>query len=116
MTSPFFKRPAIDCPPHLIVGAGPLTAHVWRSESADADQDYLFDLRSSTVLDTSGLFRTSDLLHFCSLLHVLAQELLHDGAMSRPLRTELGKLLRALPAPLDVQDDEFTPSPTFTDL
>lgn len=70
-----------------MVGAGPLTALIWKSGHQDSGWRYQFSLfRQLRAGKVSQLFRPLDLMYFIKLLQVIAAVIADDGCLS-PIET-----------------------------
>ncbi len=84
--------------PYAFVGAGGLTASIWKSASASAESHYAFNI--FRLIPESGQvsqrFGPADVADLMKLAHVLAATLLDDGCLSDVDRRELRKLIAKL--------------------
>ncbi len=73
--------------PMGMVGAGPLTALIWKNGHQDSGWRYQFSLfRQLRAGKVSQLFRPLDLMYFIKLLQVIAAVIADDGCLS-PIET-----------------------------
>ena len=81
--------------PYVIVGAGRLSAAVWKLPSEDGEADYRFNVFSLDAIDGSvaHVFSARDIIDLAKLAHVLAAVLVDDGCMDAGLRRKLQSLI-----------------------
>jgi hypothetical protein len=84
--------------PHEIVGAGDLTATIWKKGDEHGGWRYHFNVyrqscRSGAV---SQLFRPGDVIDFIKLCQVLAMTLADDGCLEFKQRRQLAELAARL--------------------
>ena len=86
--------------PYEVVGAGELTATVWKSGSENTGWHYSFNVfrQCCGSGEVSQLYRPSDLLSLVKLCQVLAFTLVDDGCVSRLERNESAQLVARLDA------------------
>ena len=84
--------------PYVIVGAGRLSAAVWKASSEAGEADYQFNVFSLDAMDGSVAQRFSarDVIDLAKLAHVLAAVLVDDGGVDRDLRRQLSSLVSEL--------------------
>jgi hypothetical protein len=84
--------------PYVIVGAGRLSAAVWKTLSEDGNATYQFNIFSLDAMDGSVIQRFSarDVVDLAKLAHVLASVLVDDGGVDHDLRRQLSSLVSDL--------------------
>lgn len=84
--------------PYTLVGAGPLTATVWKTASESGGYRYRFNIiRTNPATGTvSQRFRPQDVRHLAKLLQVLAFTLSDDGCLDDVVRRDLQSLSATL--------------------
>jgi hypothetical protein len=84
--------------PYLMVGAGRLSAAVWKILSEDGEADYHFNVFSFDAVDGSVAqrFSAQDVVDLAKLAHVLAAVLVDDGGVDCHLRRQLSSLVSDL--------------------
>ncbi len=84
--------------PYAMVGAGDLTASIWKSPESSNEPTYVFNVfrmeRGSGQV--SQRFVTADVSDFVKLAHVLAATLLDDGCLDDSTRHDLRALVKQL--------------------
>src|SRR5437016_4610981 len=100
MNRSYGKRNSRGLKPYEVVGAGDLTATVWKTVDAHGEWQYTFNVyrqsRDSGVV--SQLYRPADLIDFVKLCQVLAVTLTDDGCLLRSEWNELAELAANLNA------------------
>jgi hypothetical protein len=84
--------------PYVIVGAGRLSAAVWKTMSADGEADYQFNVFSLDATDGSvcQCFSAHDVGDLAKLAHVLAAVLVDEGCVDSGVRKRLRSLINDL--------------------
>lgn len=84
--------------PYVIVGAGRLSAVVWKSTTAQGSPDFRFNIFTlDATTGTAGQsFAPDDVIDLAKLAHVLAAVLVDEGGVEPDLRHRLNSLFRNL--------------------
>lgn len=92
------ERPGKEHQPIAVVGAGPLTSHVWRVATSEHDHGYEFNVFCVRTEDGAVLqrFSSCQIRDFVKLCRVLASVILDDGWLSSEQSSELLELEREL--------------------
>lgn len=95
-----------DTRPYAMVGAGELTASIWKLAAPSLNGQYRFTIfrMSRGMGSVSQCFVPSDVADFLKLAHVLAATLLDDGCLSDADRRELRMLVTKLETLLPVEE------------
>ena len=96
--------------PYAMVGAGELTASIWKLAEPSLNGHYRFSIFRMTrdTGSVSQCFVPSDVADLVKLSHVLAATLLDDGCLSDADRRGLRKLLAALETLLPLEETQAT--------
>jgi hypothetical protein len=99
-----------DRRPYAMVGAGELTASIWKLAVPSLNGQYRFSIfhMSRDTGRVSQQFNPCDVAALVKLSHVLAATLLDDGCLSDVDRRGLRKLLSALETLLSSEETEAT--------
>jgi len=93
--------------PYEVVGAGQLTATVWKTGEATGGWRYRFNMfrQNSETGAVGQLYRPADLPNFIKLCHVLALTLSDDGCLSASERRLLINLASRLSDIFPTEED-----------
>ena len=97
--------------PYAVIGAGQLTASLYKSGDAFTGFEYRFNLvrlerKSGRLVQW---YRPADVVALLKLLRVLSAELDHDGCMNTSLRRQLRRISNHVDELLDdLKSDEIT--------
>jgi hypothetical protein len=84
--------------PYAAVGAGPLTATIWKSGDECSGWRYAFNVfrQSRRTGRVTQLYQPDDVVDFVKLCQVLATVLADDGCLDTRLRHDLAQLAATL--------------------
>lgn len=91
-------QPQLNQRPYAMVGAGPLSAAIYKDGSEECGWRYRFMVFSidPTAGTVSQLFKPEEVVSLAKLARMLALVLADDGCLDNQLRTDLNHLARGL--------------------